>query len=147
MLYLLAGFGAVVFVWWIIHLFLNTEPSAVVRGLRIGIAIFLALIFIGLLISGRLNWLFSILLPIFIPIFISAWQGSRNKQGVDAPPSTKNMTLDQAYEILGLKPGASKEDVIAAYHKLMKKNHPDTGGSTYIARQLTDAKDLILASL
>lgn len=54
------------------------------------------------------------------------------------------MGREQAYEILGLKPGATAEAVKAAHRRLMKKFHPDQGGSTHLAAQINQAKDLLL---
>ncbi len=56
------------------------------------------------------------------------------------------ITKDEAYEVLGLKPGASPEDVKEAHHRLMLKMHPDQGGSTYLASKINQAKDLLLGS-
>ena len=57
---------------------------------------------------------------------------------------TSGMTQEEALGILGLAAGASRDDVKAAHHRLMKKLHPDQGGSNYLATQVNQAKDLLL---
>ncbi len=56
------------------------------------------------------------------------------------------ITKSEAYDVLGLKPGASPEDVKEAHHRLMLKMHPDQGGSTYLASKINQAKDLLLGN-
>lgn len=107
--------------------------------------------------TGRLNWISALiagLLPFlrrgmsllrFLPILRSLFPKQRH-----APPPRANgaaITRGVAREILGLDANATRAEIVAAHRKLMQRNHPDQGGSTYIAAQLNEARDLLLSEL
>jgi hypothetical protein len=76
-----------------------------------------------------------------------AWR--QNAQGNAAggqgrAAATGKMTNEEAYQILGLQPGAGRNEIGRAHRGLMKKLHPDQGGSTYLAARVNEAKDTLL---
>jgi DnaJ homolog subfamily C member 19 len=69
------------------------------------------------------------------------------KDSSDGGRSSSNASLmdkPQARQILEVGDNASHEEILSAHKRLMAKNHPDKGGSTYIASQINQAKDILL---
>ncbi len=64
--------------------------------------------------------------------------------GLGAAPSSSAMTEQEAYQILGLGPGAGKPEIREAHRRLMKRMHPDTGGSVFLAGRINEAKDVLM---
>lgn len=61
--------------------------------------------------------------------------------------SEKTLSVKEAQEMLGLADHYTQAQVKEAYHRLMKKIHPDQGGSKYMAAQLNQAKELLMKEL
>jgi hypothetical protein len=68
-------------------------------------------------------------------------RGQRTGSGSRAAPG--DVTVEEAYAILGLAPGADDEAIKAAHHRLMKQLHPDHGGTDYFAAKLNRARDVL----
>jgi len=64
--------------------------------------------------------------------------------GQNSAPGSGSMTKEEAYQILGLEPGATPTEIRAAWRKLMKAAHPDSGGSEFLAARVNMAKDVLL---
>jgi len=85
------------------------------------------------------------LLQAYLDRYHAGWEaeGSQGRQaGADSGGGA--MTPDEAGQILGISPDASRQEVIEAHRRLMQKLHPDRGGSDYLAAKINQAKDLLL---
>ena len=163
----LVFFGIIIFilVFVLLSWFTKTSSKKVAKGARVLIFILSAILAVLFVIAGR--FLFSLPLLLLamsvlkikglsaIQIF-QLWrllQYLRNSgrfsyygQSNQAQPSS-NLSVEEAYNILGLKKGCSKEDVIKATNGLQKKIHPDVNPNSNTERLsqiVNEAKETIL---
>ena len=72
------------------------------------------------------------------------WRETWSGAGKAKSSGTGAMSHDEALAVLGLKAGATAEEIKNAHRRLMKDFHPDRGGSDYLAAKINQAKDILL---
>lgn len=55
-----------------------------------------------------------------------------------------DMTREEALAVLGLAEGASEDEIKAAHRRLIRRTHPDAGGTADLAARINRAKDVLL---
>ena len=149
-------------IMWFISWYNKADPVRRNNAL-IGILLYgLAALLLLLVVTGRIPWLFA-LFSAAVPWINRAlmvrqmWQrfsafagqtGHNGQPGAAYPPPAPRLEMSaaEALQVLGLEPGASREEITAAHKKLMQRIHPDKGGSSYLASRINQAKDLLLSA-
>ena len=75
------------------------------------------------------------------------WRDQMEKntaRGENASSHSGQLSRDEAYRLLGLETGSSEEAIREAYHRLIKRVHPDRGGSAALTTQITEARNRLL---
>ncbi len=81
----------------------------------------------------------------FAGAFSGGAEGFSHRERMPRKDDGGPMTRERAYQALGLASGASDEEIHDAYRALIKKHHPDHGGSTAMAALINEAKDFLVA--
>lgn len=87
------------------------------------------------------------LLEAYLDRRFAGWRGAGDgdaqaRQRQAAPPG--GMSEDEAYEVLGLRRGASRDEIVRSHRRVMKKWHPDQGGTADLAARANEAKEVLL---
>jgi curved DNA-binding protein CbpA len=56
------------------------------------------------------------------------------------------MSRAEALKLLGLEPGATRDEISAAHKRLILQNHPDKGGTSYLAARINEAREVLLSA-
>lgn len=84
------------------------------------------------------------LLEAYLDAVHAGWREQQDRAEPASSAPRDEMSRAEAYQILGLEPGASAEAVHRAWREAMKRNHPDKGGSPYLAAKINRAKARLL---
>jgi DnaJ homolog subfamily C member 19 len=109
-----------------------------------------------LVLTGREGIAFGAL-AMFGPLIWQRWRAyraslgtkpnQRRSSGPSQPPPRRaagGMSVEEAYQVLGLNAGATEAEIRAAHHRLMRTAHPDSGGSDWLATRVNLARDILL---
>lgn len=140
--YLLLIIGLIVALYALYRFFLNADVRQIKSLILSAVFIVLILALLFMAVSGRLGAALALLIPI-APVMLRIYKEWK-KGKADTPRPPEINSAQEAYEILGLKEGASEAEIKAAYKKLMQKVHPDHEGSEWMAAKLNAARDLLL---
>ncbi len=144
--------------WLALRWLTKAPPHKVKKALVLGGLGLLVVTGVVLVATGKLAGLFAVAAGLSPWVaramrLHALWRGFQRMTGDKTSPKPgeaspanvdSTMTRAQAHEILGLRPGASEDEIQEAYRRLMRANHPDSGGSTWIAARLNQARDLLL---
>jgi DnaJ homolog subfamily C member 19 len=147
---LLIGALALVIFLLLARGYTRTDPRMLASGVRAAIILGAIVAGIALVASGRPAYAILPLAVLAAAFAQDKWRkqagggGGTRSSGDRDHPHPGHMTRAEAFKVLGLAEGASEEETLAAYRKLIMQNHPDKGGSTYLAAKINQAKDVLL---
>jgi hypothetical protein len=84
------------------------------------------------------------LLESFLDRYFPDWRDRVDFRNQNGTSGFDKMTRQEAFQILGLEPDASQEEIHQAWRRLIKGVHPDSGGSAFLAAKINTARDILL---
>ena len=143
---LLLGLIALIACIFLFRVFVAADPGKLLAVARyVGIALLLLLI---VFFSITERWLPAVFLGgIAWSLYTEGRLLPKNWSRAGIPRerrSTSTMSREEALKVLGLGAGASEDDIREAHRRLILQNHPDRGGSDYLASKTNEAKDVLL---
>ena len=76
--------------------------------------------------------------------FDENWRDKYHGTSQDKHYNAATIDRSKALDILGLTDPVTRKEIKEAHRRLMLANHPDRGGSTFLATQINEAKDFLL---
>lgn len=138
------GLG-LIFAWWLTE----TTPKNIKLVFAFVLSVLLLIFAAVMLFGGKFILSFPALAGSFIAyqryrMIKNVWEQVRGKNGGSAPNSSAGLTKEEAADILGVNINASEAEIKTAHKNLMKKFHPDQGGNSYQAKEINEAKEVLL---
>lgn len=137
MIYLLLGIGAFALLVWAgrrAQPYLARPEWKIVAGSMAGIA----------LIAGGLLAVTGRMVPGAVLAGLGLVLAVTARRGALPAPTLDKTELAEAREILGVAANATREEIQAAYGRLIRAVHPDVGGTSGLAARLNAARDRLL---
>lgn len=135
---------AVIAVWALVRLGRQSEGPH--RGhWRIAATILGAVLLAGAVLAGSHGaWLAAVGMAATGFYFIVSSRIRPVKPAPAPPAKSGAMSEAEARSILGVAPGASAQEISAAWRRLMARAHPDQGGTEGLAARVNAARDRLL---
>jgi len=165
----LVFFGIIIFILIFVLLtwFTKTSSKKITKGVRRLIFVLSIILATFFVIAGKFLLSFPLLLLAMTALKIKGltaiqifqlWRliqylrstGRFSYGGTGSANTSTNIALDEAYKILGIKKGSTKDEIIKATNNLQKKIHPDLNrdvNTERLSQLVNEAKEIVLKNL